>query len=1175
MGKTTISKLGHKLFLTICLVLVTCSGIFAQSGVTVDFKETPLRVVLESVSKQSNYKFVFTDELKVDGYKVSVSSKNESAQSLFGKIFNPINISYTVKGNQVVLGIIQRTTAQPTQTQSKATVVKVSGIVAEENGDPLPGVTIQNITKNKYASSDLDGKYTIDASQGDRLVFSSIGMSNYETVVGRASVMNIALKPDAIALADVVVTGYQTLSKERATGAFSVVTSQKMADKLNVNVMDKLEGLTTGLTNYKGTVQVRGLSTINGRKDPLYVVDGVPYEGDIAAINPSEIANVTILKDAAAASIYGARSANGVIVITTRGGVKNKTAVEYSTTLSLAPLKDSRDYLNRMNSSEFVDWQVEMFNLYHAPTYDKRKYMNEVTELLYKNEAGEINSADLEKQLNIYRNRDNYDQLKDNFLRTPLVNQHNISLRGGSEKYTYSASANYTYTGNEQKGIGSDKFGYNFRSTYQFFKWLKADLGLLGTITNSEYDKGNEHKSDPYSREYSIPFYAKSRLTGKVPSYQTLFDEQGNERIWYQTKSQSEMDRLMSIGLHDESYYPLEERDNQTFDLKNNYLNLNVGLQAKIIDGLTLSARYQMENNNEKWSKYYSPESYYLRNLLNNSTKIVNGQIQHLVPEGGHIQETRSDKNSYTMRAQVDYNKTFKEKHDITVLAGAERRAIRQTSTYVEKWGYDKISLAHSYIDEVVLNQTQSGTESLDNSYTHKSGGYPDTFKDKEDRFVSFYGNASYMYNRRYSITGSIRMDQSNLFGTDPKFQYKPLWSVGLGWVASQENFLKNATWIDHLSLRATYGINGNIAKDSGPYLIAYSAGINSWTGDMSSSIDSPPNSGLRWEKTKQVNIGVDFSLFSNRLGGSIEYYSKNTDDLLGSVAVDPTSGWNSLQLNYASMINRGVEISLNSENIRTKDFNWGTTLNFSYNKNEITSYENAQTSVSSYIKTPTIREGKPYNALYSVRWAGLDATGKPQAYKADGTIVNSTGKLTAEDLVYSGTTTPPYAASLINNLSYKQFRFSFMFMYYGGHVMRDIMPQMLTGTSFATNPNRNITNYWKKAGDEKNPDISPAYARNASTTSTYIWYAADKHIKKANYIKLREITLSYNLQNSWLKKAKIESISLNAQIENIWWWGSNNRNLNPECWNGTSLDYLERTQLDPTTFIFGLSIKF
>ncbi|MEG1485331.1 MAG: SusC/RagA family TonB-linked outer membrane protein, partial [Bacteroidales bacterium] len=966
--------------------------------------------------------------------------------------------------------------------------------------------------------------------------------------------------PDAIALADVVVTGYQTLSKERATGSFSVVTSQKMADKLNVNVMDKLEGLTTGLTNYKGTVQVRGLSTISGRKDPLYVVDGVPYEGDISAINPSEIANVTILKDAAAASIYGARSANGVIVITTRGGVKDRTAVEYSTTLSIAPRKDSRDYLNLMNSSEFVDWQVEMFNVYHAPTFDKRMYMNEVVDLLYKNEDGKLSNSELDAQLNIYKNRNNYNQLKDNFLRTPLVNQHNISIRGGSDKFTYSASANYTYTGKENKGAGTDKFGYNFRSTYKFFKWLKADLGILGTIDNSEYNNG---------------FNAESYLMGGRPSYQTIFDENGEQLNWYKSKSQFEMDRLMSIGLHDESYYPLVEKDMQTYTEKNNYLNLNIGLQVKIIDGLTISGRYQMENNVNKYSDYYSPDSYYLRNLLNNSSKIVDGQIVHLIPEGGYIGENRSDKNSYTMRAQIDYNKVIKEKHDITILLGAERRAIRSTSTFVEKWGYDRISLAHSFIDEVVLNQTQSGTESLDNSYTHVPGGYPNTFRDKEDRFVSFYGNASYMYNSKYSVTGSIRMDQSNLFGTDPKFQYKPLWSVGLGWIADKENFLKEVKWIDQLSLRATYGINGNIAKDSGPYLIAYSDGINSWTGDFSSSIDSPPNSGLRWEKTKQINIGVDFSLFSNRLGGSIEYYSKNTDDLLGNIAVDPTSGWNKLQLNYASMFNRGVEISLNSENIRNKNFNWGTTLNFSYNKNEITKFENSQSSVSSYIKNSTIREGKPYGALYSIRYAGLDETGKPQAYKADGTIVKSTGKLTAEDLVYSGTTTPPYAASLINNLSYKKFRFSFMFMYYGGHVMRDVMPQMLTGTNFSKNPNKNITNYWKKEGDEKNPDVSPAYARNASTTSTYIWYAADKHIKKANYIKLREITLSYSLQNAWLKKARIESISLNAQVENIWWWGSNNRNLNPESWNGTQLDYLARTQLDPTTFIFGLSIKF
>lgn len=1162
MKLKTFTNLQRTVVLLLTAFMCTFAfDVSAQHKIILSYKNAPLKTVLKDITIQTGYDFIYSGDFKEMSGNVTVSlnAADESIENILKTVFRGKEISFEIKNKKIM--VAPKYIAPVKNGTGKG--LRVQGMVTDETGEPLPGVAVKNITTNKIVAADLDGKYEIDAAPGDKILFSSIGMADYEAIIGKNSVVNISLTPDAITLADVVVTGYQTLSKERSTGSFNVVTSQKMQDKLNINVMDKLEGLATGLTNYKGSVQIRGLATITGRKDPLYVVDGAPYEGDISAINPSEIQNVTILKDAAAASIYGARSANGVIVITTRGGIKDRTTVEYNTTLSLAPIKDSRDYLNLMNSAELVDWQIEMFNTYHAPSYNKRLYMNEVTELLYMNEADKISDSDLEEQLNVYRNRNNYDQIMDNYLRTPLINQHNISLRGGSDKYTYSASANYTYNGTEIKDVSSDKFGYNFRSTYQFFKWLKADLGILGTFTDENYD-------------YDSGFSAKSYLTGGIPSYQTLFDEQGAQMNWYKLKSQFEMDRLISLGLNDESYYSLLEKSRQTYTSKNNYLNLNIGLQVKIINGLTITGRYQMENNVNKSSRYYSPDSYYIRNLINNSSKIVDGKIVHLVPEGGHIQETRSDKNSYTMRVQADYNRTFNEKHNIVALIGAERRAIRSTSTFIEKWGYDKISLAHSYIDEVVLNSTQSGTESLNNLYTHKISGYPVSFKDKEDRFISFYGNASYMFNNKYYVTGSIRMDQSNLFGTDPKYQYKPMWSVGLGWRMNEEKFMKKIQWIDQLSLRATYGINGNIAKNSGPYLIVRSEGINSWSDDFASYITTPPNSGLRWEKTNQLNIGVDFSLLSNRLGGSVEYYSKNTSDLLGEVAVDPTSGWKSLMLNYASMFNKGVEISINSTNIKTKHFNWETILNFSYNKNQITEYENSQASVASYIQRPNIREGKPYNALYSIRWAGLDEAGKPQAYKADGTVVKSTADLTPQDLVYSGTASPPYAASLINDLSYKKFRLSFMFLYYGGHVMRGVMPQMITGTSYSVNQNKDITNYWKKAGDENDPDMAPAYARNANTAITYLWYAADKHIRKANYIKLKEITLSYHLQNDWLKRAKIERITLNAQVENIWWWGSNNRNLNPESWEGTHFaNSIARTPLRPTTFILGLSLKF
>lgn len=378
-----------------------------------------------------------------------------------------------------------------------------------------------------------------------------------------------------------VVTGYQTLSKERATGSFAVLTNKDFEHKLQPGIISRIEGMAAGLTNYKGDLRIRGKATISGVSTPLYVVDGVPYEGSLDAINPSEIANITILKDATAASIYGSRSANGVIVIMTKKGA-GKSTIEYNGSVVITPLRDDRDYLNLMNSEELVDWQVEMFNTYHSPysSSDKRYYQNEVLNLLYENEAGNISDDEMNRQLNIYRNRNNYNELKDNFLRTAITHQHNLALRGSSDRYQYSASVNYMQNILQTKGQDNDRVGFNLRSSYNFFEWLRADLGVVGSYTKADYDNG---------------FTPSTYLTGGRASYQTLFDEDGNPLNWYQTKSRSEIDRLVGLGLNDESFYPLEEMHRKSYFSKSNYSNVNVALNVKIIEGLDVDLRYQLE----------------------------------------------------------------------------------------------------------------------------------------------------------------------------------------------------------------------------------------------------------------------------------------------------------------------------------------------------------------------------------------------------------------------------------------------------------------------------------------------------------------------------------------------------------------------------------------------------
>ncbi len=1041
--------------------------------------------------------------------------------------------------------------------------ITVSGTVTDENGDPIPGANILIKGEKGYgAITDIDGKFSIKARPGQTIEVSFLGYTTVQhTVTSGKNDLKFSLPPDNQQLDEVIVTGYQTLSKERASGSFSVVTPEKLKGKLQTGIMARLEGMVAGMKTVNGgTPEIRGVSTLNGTKTPLYVVDGIPYEGSLAAINPSEIVNVTVLKDATAASIYGARSANGVIVITTRSGEQGKTKVSYNGSVKFTPLPD-RDYLNLTTSAELVDLQETLFKYPHSAynPLTANTPMNEVYELLYDHDAGRITDSEFQQKMDHYRSLNNYDQFKDRYVRSnSIVQQHNISFSGGSGIYKYALSANYQQNNPYEKAQSDSRLGFNLKNQFDFFKWLRVNLGIIQSNTNASYNNGFTGYSYLYSGA----------------SYKMLYNEDGTPAQWYSGKNQREIDRLNALGLLDETFIPVYEEDKAHYKSESKYQNINLALRFNIIEGLNLDLMYQTENTNSYNKQLYTENSRTVKTEVNNATVIdKDGKVTNHIPKGGKLTENWSKNSSYTMRAQLNFNRQFAEKHDVQALVGAERRKVTSHGTSVNKWGYDDTTLAFKSINELNLGQAVTGTQSTSGSYYYY-GPY-DKFSNSDNRYVAFYANASYTFDNLITATGSIRLDKSNLFGTDPKYQNRPLWSAGL-----QYHALRGWNWVDRLTVRATYGINGNVAKNSGPYMIAQTQSRpNSYTNDYYSVITTPPNPTLRWEKTKVLNLGVDFSVLHNRLNGAIEFYSKNTDDLLGQRQTDPTCGWGSLQLNYGTMYNRGVELTLNSVNISNRDFQWTSNLVFSYNKNKLTHIENSGTSAYSYFGSLQNREGKPMSSLYSIRFAGLDSEGYPTAYKQDGTIVSDYRYLEPEDLVYSGTTNPPYSAALTNRLSWKGIDLEFMFVYYGGHKLRDV------GASYVWNrmPTLNYTgvvdrdrmHFWQNPGDENAPNMAPAFIYNSGhSNSEYLWSAADKHIEKGDYIKLRNLIVGYSFPKKLINKAYLQGLRVDLQIQNLWYWAANKRNLDPEVWSGTSLSPSRGYHIPPT-YTIGLSANF
>ncbi|MGE7773800.1 SusC/RagA family TonB-linked outer membrane protein [Chitinophaga sp. NPDC101104] len=1152
--------------LTTLFMLTACITVSAGTfGQTVDFsiRKSSLEHFFKMVEHQTGYSFLYSKEdiqsLEVTDLEVFKTDLNTALR----KAFSGQPLTYTVLDNVVI--VKRKANFAPSATMEILTpaAIDISGTVTDMDGTPLPGASILVKGTKKSAVSDVEGRFTVSASAGDVLVVRYVGYSEKEVKVGPETTLNVKLEllPSRLQGVSIVSTGYTTLSKERAAGSFSAISSKDLSNKMQTNLMERLEGLAPGFTFYKNQPQIRGVSTLYAGTAPLYVVDGIPYEGSIAAINPNDVATVTMLKDASAASIYGARAANGVIVIVTKAGKPGPMRVNLNSSFRVTPLPD-RSYLNRMSSAELVDFQRDMFK-YWSNDYagiDERRFMHDVYALMYENKAGHITDAELESKLDVYRNRDRYNQVKDEFLRkAALVQQHNLSLSGGTDKHQYNLSVNYLRDNPYEKEQSNDRFGYNLRNLFNLNKWARLDVNVLGSHTRAEYNNG---------------FNGYSILNGGKASYYMLRNPDGSPAQWYASKSQFEIDRLKGLGLLDETMFAQTELSQQYYRNKSNYLNMNVGLNLRLMQGLSLDVRYQNERTEAFSSQLYRPNSNYVRTMLNDATVMTNGVPKVYLPNGGQFDETRSDNKSYTLRAQLNYNRLFSDKYKLQLLAGAERRNVHNTGTNVYKYGYDEYSLSYKSIDELtMLGTTIMGTEALFNQYrlSRRERG----FTDNEKRFVSFFGNGSFTFNDKLTATGSIRIDQSNLFGTDPKYQYRPLWSAGLHYVISENDL----PWLDRLAARATYGVNGNVYQNSGPYLISQDGGTNYYTNEPQADITAAPNNQLRWEKTNVVNLGIDFSTFRGRLTGSLDFYNKATSDLLGQLQEDPTKGWSSRMVNYGAMFNRGVDLSVTSENLRMRDFRWSTTFNFNYNKNELTDLYVSANQVIDFLYNPQNRVGLPMNTLYSVRYAGLNSSGRPQAKTKDGTVVTDAAKLTTDDLVNSGTTVPPFSASLINNVKYKNFELYFMFMYYGGHVMRDVIAPYLTKLpelNYTSNMDRLAMNYWRNPGDENIPGMAPAYYQQAPTGTTMLWDAADVNIAKASYLKLRDVTLAYNLPSSLLDKNKIKGLRVSMQVQNPWRWTANSQRLDPEVWSGLTLtNYATRGVLAPASYTFGLNLSF
>jgi len=1167
------------LLLIVGLLQASAKG---YSQVTLNEKHSSLEKVLQKIEKQTTYIFIY-DEDKLNIPAIDVNVFNVPVEKALDACFKDLPVSYSIIGNNIILKPAAPGFIDKVKLFFEGTVT-VKGIITDTAGRPLAGATVFLIKRrqqgpqpvaadaargnaaavgyNTYVANE-NGLFYMDAEEGDEVGVSYVGYQTYKfTVTRNMSFQNIVLRVVQGQLKEVVVhTGYQTLSKERATGSFSKPDMKVFSTRnSSMDLIGRLDGQIPGLTVSQDVLVsqtthassqrslIRGTSSIALPTDPLYVVNGVIVT-DFSTINMDDVDDITVLKDAAAAAIWGAQAANGVVVIVTKSGGKNqKVKINYQGFINFQG-KPNLNYQRFLTSKQYIQAAKETFDPVANP-YSSRydSYITPDEQILYNQYGGLISAAQANASLDSLSKIDNKQQILDLWYRNAYTANHTISASGGGNAYSFYGSLGYTDTHSNTIGETNNSYRVNLNQSFN------PNSRISFSLSTSLSDVVSSSKHPITIDADALPYQLFKDAHGNNISMPYTFGMSADERANYQALS----------GINLETYSPLDEFNYGHTKLNNLSINSVANATVRLWRGLSYQGTYGYITSPGENTGYDDNKEYELRKKLVSFTKPgTNGSApKYLLPAtGGNFRTVNSIQRSWTVRNQLVYTYYGRNGNDIINLQGGQeaRENFTRTAT-TSLLGYDEDMQTYSLIDYSTLSKGVFGTVT---GYGYL-GSQPYEVQERTSRFNSYFGLASYTLKHKYSVDASWRIDHSNLFGSDVSAQNKPVYSFGGKWNIAEENFMKPVTWLNNLALRATYGITGN-----SPYIGAAATSDILYQPNPTYSqyplvagksyiIIQKANNKLSWEATHTTNIGIDFGILNSRLNGTVEYYHKNTTSLLGTVPLDPFTGETSTASNIGNLTNNGIEIGLNSTNVRSANFTWSSGIVFAFNTNKLVTYSASQ----SYQNTASARLASSYvvgynaSPLFAYRYAGLDNVGDPQIKLADGTITKNPQAPTAKDLVYKGSTIPKFNGGISNTFRYKQFELSANMIYSLGNVMRRDVNLFYAGSlddnaqRFSANVSADFANRWKKPGDEKVTNI-PAFTSdsyyNYFQRNTDYYTLADINVVSASYLKLREATLAYSLAPQLTHWLKIQSATLRVQVSNILLWKANKYGIDPE----------------------------
>ena len=1061
--------------------------------------------------------------------------------------------------------------------------VITGNVIADDDKQPLIGVSVYVSADDlkKAGSSlmslgvvtDIDGNFSISVPSGvKKLQCSYIGYTTLQIELKPGQThYNIALQPSSTMLNDVVVTGYQTVERRKLTAAVAKIdiseerigTVKSIDQALSGQIAGLSAVTTSGAPGSPVKIRIRGTSSLNGTQDPLWVLDGIPLEGtdipsmeslkniddvqqsSIAGLNPADIADITVLKDAAATAIYGARAANGVIVITTKNGKAGKTKINFSTRLTWSP-QQNIDRLNLLNASEKVDLELQLMKSNYAMNADK----GEVYRILkrynaidaFQKNGWDALSKEAQNDINALRliNTDWNDIL----LQDAFSQEYNLSLSGGNEKATYYTSLGYSKEQGNIPNVSSDRLNLVMKANYKVNHILKFGASVFANRRKNSSYLATDGFTNPM-------FYARI-----ANPYLTPYDKDGN--YVYDSDIQSGNSELL--------FNTFEERQNTSNETTINSLSSIFDVELRFDDRFKITSQVGLQLDKTSREQIADQESFAMR--LEHQNRRNNG-VSFLPKKGGFDKNYENSDSQVTWKTMGTYRDTYADIHEFEIMVGSELRRTWATTLYSVGYGYDRRTMTNQPV-----------------VFPSESQAFPLHAKTNvENAYVSAFSTMSYSLLNRYTLGGSIRFDGSDLFGVDKKYRYLPLYSVSALWRISEEPFTQNAKWLDNLVIRASYGLQGNIDKNTSPYLLGkYQSNANPIlpgnTEDMI-VVNSAPNDKLRWEKTHSVNVGMDFAVLNQAISLSVDYYYRKGVDLIGLQMLPLETGFTSTNINWASMTNKGVEVGLSTRNIHTKSFMWTTTFNFAYNQNKVLKESKPKADLS-----PS-REGYPAGAIFAFPYAGIDEHGQMTFYNKETGKVESMKEffrveesdLTTEELrnkyEYIGTADSPYTGGFNNTFTYKAWELGINCIFNAGGYVRVQPSYSLTSLDRGQNTNRDILNRWTP---ENPKGTMPALVDWHTDIITYLFldgavnpYAnSSLWVKKQNYMRIQSIRLGYELPFELIKKLGISQATVALEGRNLFVFGSSYTNyLDPETMGNPY------AQPIPKSFTFSLNLNF